>query len=166
MFGLKSYGECWSGPKVGCSFNKFGKTRSCINQKKWQCSDDSSMLCSSTSATTIYAYVLADSRHGTKCPTKPRRTTPSPRITTIVPTTVPTTVPNGPPTVKCGNVQYKLTKLGCWNEFGDTAGHRAFPELLLTSRDKTARTYVGYSFDTHNYEKFLQRLVECNLNAL
>lgn len=137
------------------------------------------MLCSGDTARSVYIYVPDDTPGGATCPTyiptQPQRTTEfitTPKITPKISTThqiitspqttprVTTPDPKGPPVVKCGNVEYKLTKLGCWNELGDIRPPRAMPELLLTSRDKTSPFYVGYSFDTHNYAAFLKRLVK------
>ena len=175
VFGLQFYGECWSGPKVGCSYQKFGKTYKCVNQNKMQCSDDTTMLCSGDSARTTYVYVPDDTpvTCPTKIPTQPNVTpkiTPrvTPRITLkttlkIVTAPKPTpkvTIPKGPPVIKCGNIEYKLTKLGCWNELGDTRPPRAMPELLFTSRDRNSHAYVGYDFNRHNYGPFLERYVE------
>ena len=125
-----------------------------MNEKMKRCSDKTSLLCSGDTGQHVYAYVRADSPGGATCPTT-SPTTPKPP---------PTTVPIGPPTVKCGNVEYKLTKLGCWKELGDGTSSRAFSQLLLTARDKTDSAYVGYEFDKRNYDKFLQRLVESSLN--
>ena len=185
MFGVRSYGECWSGSNTACTYNKYGRAYDCINEKKWICSDSSSQLCASPHSKSIYAFVLSDSKYGTTCGTKPSNK-PTPRVTKIptqpnvtpkitprvtpritlkttlkiVTTPKPTpkvTIPKGPPVIKCGNIEYKLTKLGCWNELGDTRPPRAMPELLFTSRDRNSHTYVGYDFDNHNYGVFLER---------
>lgn len=159
LFGLQSYGQCWSGISVGCSYKKFGKAGHCINQKKWICSDDSSMLCSSPDAKANFVYVLAGSHPGA-CPptTPPRGETPTPSVTTTT-----AVVPSGPPTLQCGKVQYKLKKLGCWSEHGDRPP-RAVPDLLLTARDNMSPQYAGYDLDRTNYAAFLQRSVCCEGN--
>lgn len=145
-----------------------------------QCSDDSTLLCSGDHARTTYVYVPDDTP--VTCPTNvPTQTTPkvtskvTPKITPKTPSTPKTTlqittspqttprvttpIPKGPPVVKCGNIEYKLTKLGCWNELGDTRPPRAISELLLTSRDRTSPVYVGYDFDRDTYAAFLKRFV-------
>ena len=109
----------------------------------------------------MYAYVLSDSKDGTTCVTKPQTTkkVPSrPKTTPKVITKPKTTaVHKGPPTVTCGNVRYKLVKLGCWSELGDSKPPRAMPELILTARDRTSKVYAGYDFDKHNYAPFLEK---------
>lgn len=176
IFGLQFYGECWSGPEIGCTYQKFGRTNRCVNQNMAQCSDDSTLLCSGDHARTTYVYVPDDTP--VTCPTNiPTQTITSKVTPKIIPQTsstpkttlqiitspkttprVTTPIPKGPPVVKCGNVEYKLTKLGCWDELGDTRPPRAMPELLLTSRDKLSPVYVGYGFG-HTYSAFLKRFV-------
>ena len=131
------------------------------------CSDDTTKLCSSDDHRTTYVYVPEGTpvTCPTTIPTQPQ-TTPkvTPKITTVITTQqttprVTTSIPKGPPVVQCGNVKYKLIKLGCWNELGDARPPRAMPELLLTSRDRMSHVYAGYDFDTHNYPAFLKRFV-------
>ena len=166
---MRSYGECWSGPNVACTYQQNGRAYDCINQKKWQCSDSSSKLCASRHSKSVYAFVLGDSEDATACGTKPytepqtttivtTKATPSPKTTPKV-VTKPKTTPvfNGNPTVTCGNVRYKLIKLGCWHEWGDFRPPRAMPELILTAREKDSKVYVGYEFNRHTYAPFLQR---------
>ena len=152
------YGQCWSGPQAGCSYQKFGKTNRCVNENMLQCSDDSTMLCSGDTNGNTYVYVPDGTpvTCPTTIPTKPQTTS---QIFTTPQTTprVTTQIPKGPPVVRCDNVEYKLTKLGCWNE--QISPPRAMDELLLTSRDKRSHVYVGYDFDTHNYAAFLKRFV-------
>ena len=180
MFGISSYGQCWSGPNVACSYQKYGKAQNCLNQNKWLCSDSSSRLCGSPLSKSIYAYVLSDSKDGSTCVTKPptkphttRKVPPRPKTTAKVVTYPKTTrvykttprvvtkptipVHKGPPSVTCGNVRYKLVKLGCWSELGDSKPPRAMPELILTARDSTSKVYAGYNFDRHNYAPFLEK---------
>ena len=159
VFGLQFYGECWSDPRAGCNYKKFGKANGCVNENHGRCSDDSRMLCSGDNAKHTYVYVPANSPVPlcpTTIPTKPQTT---PQIFTTPQTTprVTTPIPKGPPVVRCDNVEYKLTKLGCWND--QISPPRAMDELLLTSRDKRSHVYVGYDFDTHNYAAFLKRFV-------
>lgn len=123
------------------------------------------MLCASPYSKSVYAFVLSDSRDGTTCGTKPStkpqttpRVTPRPKTTPKVVTNPKTTpVPKGKPQVTCGNVRYKLVKLGCWREWGDARPPRAMPELILTARDKKSKVYAGYEFNRHNYAPFLER---------
>ena len=144
------------------------------------CSDDSTMLCSGNNAKHTYVYVPEDDPVScpTHIPSEPQSTlkvvsTPkvTPQITHETPS-IPQTTPQiltsprvttplsrGPPVVKCGNVEYKLKKLGCWNELGDFQPPRAMPELLLTSRDRKSSVYVGYDFNRHTYAAFLERFV-------
>lgn len=126
------------------------------------------MLCASPHSQSMYAFALADSKDVTHCGTKPS-TEPqtTPKITAITtPKTTPTLVQSprstlqpttGKPQVTCGNVKYKLVKLGCWKELGDFTPPRAMPELLLTARDKKSSVYAGYEFNRHNYAAFLER---------
>ena len=165
VFGLQFYGECWSGPRAGCSYEKFGKTKGCVNEYKDTCSDDSGLLCSGDSPTHTYVYVPADRPDVPFCPT----TTPSKQQTNTPKVTPKTTlkvithpkitrpVIIGKPHVTCGNVRYKLMKLGCWREWGDARPPRAMPELILTARDKGSKVYSGYDFNRHNYAPFLER---------
>ena len=149
VFGLQFYGECWSGPSDACTYNRFGKGSGCVNEKMKRCSDKSSLLCSGDTVEHVYAYVRADSPGGATCPT----TSP-----TIPSTPPPKTVAlTGPPIVKCANVEYKLTKLGCWNELGGSRSSRAFSELLLTAKDKNSNVYVGYDLEKTKYDVFLQK---------
>lgn len=163
IFGIRSFGECWSGPKVACTYQQNGRAYDCINQKKWQCSDSSSKLCASRHSKSMYAFVLGDSKDATVCGTKPytepqttrmvtTQATPSPKITPKVVTT-----PANPSIVTCGSVRYKLRKLGCWNEWGDSRPPRAMPELILTAREKNSKVYAGYEFNRHSYAPFLHR---------
>lgn len=140
MFGLQFYAECWSGPRVGCTYKKFGQASECVNENLKRCSDGTSRLCSGHSSEELYVYV----------PTYP------PPIQ-LCPSLPPTTSPTGPPSIQCENVEYKLTKLGCWKEFGDTMPPRAITELLLTARDRKSSVYVGYDFDKNNYQDFIRR---------
>ena len=157
MFGLQFYGECWSGPRAACTYKTFGKSYKCLNEKLGQCRDKSSRLCSGQNTEDIYVYIPTDTPGGLTCPaTIP--TTP-PKITTPTPTkkiTTPT-IPTGPPKIKCGNVEYKLTKLGCWKDLGHITPPRAMPELLLTARDKWSNVYVGYDYHKMGYEVFINR---------
>ena len=66
-------------------------------------------------------------------------------------------VPQRPPTVTCYGHEYKLKKLGCWNELGDIRPPRALPELLLTARDTNSRVYAGYGLDRNDYTVFLDK---------
>ena len=166
MFGIRSYGQCWSGDNIACTYQKHGEAiNSCINQKKWICSDSSSKLCASPNSKSVYAFVLSDSKDGATCATKPTnqpqktpRVTPSPKTTPKVVTYPKTTpVPKGNPSVICGTVRYKLVKLGCWKELGDSRPPRAMPELILTARDKTSKVYAGYEFYRNNYAPFLEK---------
>ncbi|XP_028412299.1 uncharacterized protein LOC114535118 [Dendronephthya gigantea] len=170
IFGVRKYGECWSGPKVACTYHQHGKANDCINQKKWKCSDSSSMLCASPNSQSMYAFVLADSKDDTQCGEK--STTEAQTTQKVTPITTPKTTPKvvpssrttlpattGKPQVTCGNLKYKLVKLGCWNELGDFTPPRAMPELLLTARDKSSRVYAGYEFNRHNYAAFLERFI-------
>ena len=195
IFGLQFYGECWSGARVGCTYQKFGQTNGCVNQNMATCSDDSTMLCSGNNAKHTYVYVPADNPDAALCPTTPKATfkttlkiitkpkttpkeittprttpkitTPARRITTptdkiTTPTDKTTTakstqIPTGPAKIKCGNIEYKLTKLGCWKEFGHVRPPRILPELLLTAKDKSSSVYAGYEFYTQKYEDFIKR---------
>lgn len=177
MFGVSQYGQCWSGPNVPCTYQQYGRANDCVNQDKLQCSDASSKLCASPQSKSIYAFVLSDSTQGTKCGssttrphTQPKTTAVTQRQTTPAVHTAPKTsrkvvtnpittpgVSGGQPSVICGNVRYKLVKLGCWLELGDTQPPRAMPELILTARDRKSTVYAGYDFDRHNYAPFLER---------
>ena len=159
VFGLQFYGECWSGPRAGCTYKQFGKTYGCVNENKYTCSDDSGLLCSGNSPTHTYVYVPADKSNALFCPT----TIPTERETTPMITTTPkpvpktTSIPIGPPRIKCGNVEYHLTKLGCWKEFGHIRPPRVLPELLLTAKDTKSSVYAGYQFYKQKYEDFIHR---------
>ena len=92
-------------------------------------------------------------------PTK-KMTTPTKKMTTptkLITTPKTTTIPIGPPVIKCGNVEYKLTKLGCWKEYGHVRPPRILPELLLTAKDKTSSVYAGYEFYKQKYSDFIRR---------
>ena len=147
VFGLQFYGECWSGPRVGCTYNKFGPANECVNENLSKCSDSSSRLCSGHSSQETYVYVPIYPPPAELCPSTPP--------TSI--STRPTPTPTGPPTLRCGNVVYKPIKLGCWNELGATMPPKAIPELLLTSRDEMSSVYVGYKFDENDYVNFIRR---------
>ena len=149
VFGLQFYGECWSGHRAGCSYDKFGKTSGCVNENHAKCSDDSTMLCSGNSPKHTYVYVPADTPDASLCPTTIPTTTPK------VPTTTP--IPIGPPIIKCGNVEYKLTKLGCWKDYGHIRPPRVLPELLLTAKDTTSSVYAGYKFYKEEYKHFIHK---------
>ena len=147
VFGLQFYGECWSGPRVGCTYKKFGEAYECVNENQRKCYDTTSRLCSGHSSQEMYVYVPKYPPPVDLCPT-----TPPTSITTI-----PTPKPTGPPMIQCGTIQYKLTKLGCWNELGDTMPPRALSELLLTARDKKSSVFVGYEYEKLKFENFIRR---------
>jgi hypothetical protein len=154
VFGLQFYGECWSDPRAGCNYKKFGKANGCANENHGRCSDDTTMLCSGDNARHSYVYVPANS-HVPLCPTTiPTQPTTTPKIHTI-PKTTPT--PVGPPIIKCGNIEYQLTKLGCWKEFGHVRPPRVLPELLLTAKDTKSSVYAGYKFYKQKYGDFIHK---------
>lgn len=155
VFGLRFYGECWSGPRVGCTYKNFGKANECVNENLKTCSDSTPRLCSGHSSQEVYVYVPDYPPPAELCPTTP----PTPI------TTVTTTVPSEPPKVRCGDVEYKLRKLGCWSERSDSSMPLAIPELLLTARDSNSDAFAGYQIDTSNYAQFLDRYVELFLFA-
>ena len=164
MFGLQFYGECWSGPRAACTYKTFGNSYNCVNEKLAKCWDGSSRLCSGQNIDDIYVYIPADTPGGLTCPTTipttPKVTTPTKKITTptkLITTPKTTSTPIGPPIIKCGNVEYKLTKLGCWKDLGDISPPRAMPELLLTARDKWSSVYSGYEYHKMGYDVFIQR---------
>ena len=163
MFGLQFYGECWSGPKAGCTYDKFGKTNGCVNENHARCSDDSTMLCSGDNAKHTYVYVPAKSPDVPLCPTtlptKPQTTRKVITTSKIIPTPRTTAIPTGPATIKCGNIEYKLIKLGCWKKFGYIRPPQVLPELLLTAKDKTSTAYAGYEFYKQKYKDFIHRYV-------
>ena len=176
LFGLKLYGECWSGQKAGCIYNMMGKDKDCVNEEFKKCSDDSSKLCSGGRDRHVYVYVPAYINEDQICPMEtptdimgsittqlPSRTTKRTTAvtkrpeTTLLPSipTPTTVVPTGPPIVNCYGHQYKLKKLGCYKE--TYSEPRAVPELLLTARDKSSSHYVGYDLNKYNYPTFLER---------
>ena len=171
MFGLQFYGECWSGPRAACTYKTFGNSYNCVNEKLAKCWDGSSRLCSGQNIDDIYVYIPADTPGGLTCPTTipttTKITTPTKKITTpttkiTIPSTVLTTpkttsIPIGPPIIKCGNIEYKLTKLGCWKEFGHVRSPRVLPELLLTAKDQKSDVYAGYKFYKQKYEDFIKK---------
>ena len=136
-----------------------------MNEKLGQCWDKSSRLCSGENSDDIYVYIPADIPGGPICPTTipttpttPEITTPTDKMTT--PTdkaTTPTDKTPTPPVIQCGNVQYKLTKLGCWKDLGDINPPRAMPELMLTARDKWSNVYAGYDYNKKQYNTFIKR---------
>ena len=141
-FSLQNYFECWSGRNVARTYNKYRDADGCIRGDKTQCNLNSLGLCAGTGGF-HFVYTL--------------ETTPAPKVT-LPPTVkkVPTTKPGRALTIWCGHNEYKLRKVGCWNE---QKYSRAFPELLMTARDPYKSVYVGYHVDTRNYQTFLQRLV-------
>ena len=147
VFGLQFYGECWSGPRVGCTYRKFDKANECVNENLKTCSDSTSRLCSGHSSQEMYVYV-------------PVYPPPVELCLTTTPTSITTVTTTAPPTVRCGNVEYKLRKLGCWSERSDSNMPAAIPELLLTARDSKSKAYAGYRIDTSNYAQFLDRYVK------
>ena len=171
VFGLQFYGECWSGPRTACTYKTFGNSYNCVNEKLGKCWDGSSRLCSGQNAEDIYVYIPADTPGGLTCPTTipttPKITTPTTKITTpttkittptkVITTPKTTSIPTGPPIIKCGNVEYKLTKLGCWKEFGHIRSPRVLPELLLTAKDQKSSVYAGYRFYKQKHEDFIKR---------
>jgi hypothetical protein len=76
---------------------------------------------------------------------------------TEIMTTPKPTIPIGPPIIRCDGVEYQLTKLGCWKDFGHLRPPRVLPELLLTARDTTSSVYAGYKFYKEEYEQFIHR---------
>ena len=119
-----------------------------------RCSDESTMLCSGDDHKDTYVYVPDNTP--VICPTNPPtqlQTTPKTTLKVV------TSIPKGPPVVQCGNRKYKLKKLGCWNELGDTRPPRAMPELLLTARDRHSHVYAKYDVDSYHYATFLKRFV-------
>ena len=131
-----------------------------MDEKLRKCTDKSSRLCSGQNAEDIYLYIPADTPDGLTCPTTipttPKITTPTKKITT--PTkSITTPKSTGPPIIKCGDVEYRLTKLGCWKDLGDITPPRAMPELLLTARDKWSSVYSGYEYHKMGYEVFIKR---------
>ena len=150
VFGLQFYGECWSGPRVGCNYKKFGQANECVNEKLKICSDSTSRLCAGHSSQETYVYVPTYPPPVELCPSTPP--------TSI--TTVPTPTPTGPPSLKCGNVEYKLRKLGCWSERSDSGMPRAIPELMLTARDRKSNVYAGYQINRSNYAQFIKKYVK------
>ena len=178
VFGLQFYGQCWSGPRAACHYKTFGKSYKCLNEKLGQCLDKSSRLCSGQNAEDIYVYIPTYTPGGLTCPTTipttrkmttptkkmttptKKMTTPTKKMTTptkLITTPKTTTIPIGPPVIKCGNVEYKLTKLGCWKEYGHVRPPRILPELLLTAKDKTSSVYAGYEFYKQKYSDFIRR---------
>jgi hypothetical protein len=149
VFGLHFYGECWSGVRAGCTYDRFGKASGCVNENHATCYDDTTRLCSGNSPKHTYVYVPADTPDASLCPTT------IPPTTLKLPTTKP--IPIGPPKIKCGNIEYQLTKLGCWKDFGHLRPPRVLPELLLTARDTTSSVYAGYKFYKERYEQFIHR---------
>ena len=150
VFGLAFYGECWSGPRAVCDYQTFGKSGNCVDEKSEKCLDESSRLCSGQNTEDMYVYIPANTPGGLTCPT----TIPMTPTTLEIVTPSPTPTPIGPPTIQCGNVEYKLTKLGCWNE---KLPAEAVPELLLTARDSSSSVYVGYSFMEGDFRQFVHR---------
>ena len=155
------YGECWSGPQVSCTYQKFGQSDGCVNENiNQKCSDKSNQICSGHSKEEIYVYVPSHLSVKATCPTTtpvitqptPSITPPTSSITRMTPTDTPTN-----PKVRCNNVEYELRKLGCWSE--RESPPRAIPELLLTARDPRSVFYAGYDIDTSNYAQFLDRYV-------
>ena len=139
-----------------------------MNEKLGQCWDKSSRLCSGKDSEDIYVYIPTDIPGGPICPTTipttPKITTPTtpkittPKITTPKITTPKTTpIPTGPARIKCGNIEYQLTKLGCYKDFGHVRPPRVLPELLLTAKDTTSSVYAGYKFYKQKYEDFIHR---------
>ena len=171
VFGLQFYGQCWSGPRAACHYKTFGKSYKCVNEKLGQCLDKSSRLCSGQNAEDIYVYIPTYTPGGLTCPTTipttrkmttptKKMTTPTKKMTTptkLITTPKTTTIPIGPPVIKCGNVEYKLKKLGCWKDLGDITPPRAMPELLLTARDKWSNVYAGYDYHKMGYNVFINR---------
>lgn len=165
VFGLQFYGECWSGPRAACSYKTFGKSHNCVNEKLGECTDKSSRLCSGKNTEDVYVYVPANIPGGLTCPTTQPQTTPevfttTPDIITTYPTTptIPTTpIPTGPPVIQCDNVEYRLTKLGCWKDLGHLTPPRAMTELLLTAKDKWSSVYAGYDYKKMRYDVFINR---------
>lgn len=181
VFGLQFYGECWSGAMVSCTYQKFGQTKTCVNENMAQCKNDGDLLCSGNSATATYVYILNDTPvqcstssqilTSTKQSTYPPTTSDintqpktTPRImtspkTTKDATTIPQTTSPGPPQITCGTIKYQLIKLGCWKELGRSRQTKVLPELLLTSTNGNSNVYAGYEYTTGKYSDFLRRLV-------
>ena len=162
VFGLKFYGECWSGAQAHCTYRKFGRSTGCVNEKlKPNCLDGSTQICSGHSKQQLYVYVPANLPQPT-CPTTSLVTPSTPSVTPPTPSITPTTptVTPGNPKIKCGTVEYELRKLGCWSGRSDRNMPRAIPELLLTARDTNSNVYAGYEIDTSNYAQFLDRYVK------
>ena len=159
VFGVQFYGECWSGPRAACDYNTFGNSENCVDEKLGACQDKNSLLCSGKNTEDMYVYIPADTPGGLTCPTTIPTTPTTMKITTPTTNKItgPTPTPIGPPTIRCENVEYKLTKLGCWKEFGINTPSKAIPELLLTSRDKSSSVYVGYSFTENNFPQYIRR---------
>ena len=158
VFGVQFYGECWSGPRAACNYKTFGKSDNCVDEKLGKCWDKNSLLCSGKNTEDMYVYIPADTPGGLTCPTTIpttlKITTPTKKITTPKPT-----IPIGPPTIKCGDVEYKLTKLGCWKDYGHIRPPRVLPELLLTAKDTTSSVYAGYTFYKEEYKDFIHKYV-------
>ena len=149
MFGVQFYGECWSGPKFGCTYDKLRKSNACVDENLLQCSDDSSTLCSGHSKHEIYVYVPVGIPDSAICPLD-SPTTPLPSITTVT-----TTASTGRPIVKCYGYEYQLRKVGCFKTHAIPT--RRFPELVLTAKDKRSKVFVGYEFHKQEYTTFLKR---------
>lgn len=186
VFGLQWQGECWSGPRAACDYKVFGTSQQCVNENKVRCNDESSKLCSGLN-THLYVYIPTDTPGGLSCPTTfpttpkiitntQQKTTPTDKITTtkkittqVVNTTptqpITTPFPTGPPNLSCSENTLKLTKLGCWSEFGHVRPPRAFPELLLTARSASSNVYAGYQYTGVNYDAFIKRYEKLNSKA-
>lgn len=135
------------------TYNLYKDADGCVRGDKRQCNLHSQGLCAGTGRKHfVYTLTSALPKHSTPVASVLPSTSPSPLVTTIS-----TMVPNGTLTVKCGSVEYKLRKLGCWNERDNS---RALPELLLTATNPyDKKFYTGYYLDTKDYGKFLHRLV-------
>ena len=140
---------------------KFGKSNGCVNEKIKQCSDKSTQICSGHTSEEMYVYVPANLP--ATCPTStPDIRQPTPTFKLPTPSMTPVTTPDTPmkPMIKCGDVNYKLMKLGCWSEGKDDSMPKALPELILTARDTKSSVFAGYQIDTSNYAQFLNRYVK------
>lgn len=162
------HGECWSGPRAACDFRTFGSSTSCQDENSALCQDTSPALCSGL-LSNVYVYTVSPSvpTCPTTIPSTPKTThaisttteslTTSTERTTTPSQAITTPIPTGPPILSCGTYELKLTKLGCWQEFGHIRPPRLLPELLLTARDPSSNVYAGYQYNVGSYHDFIKR---------
>ncbi|XP_022796155.1 uncharacterized protein LOC111334626 [Stylophora pistillata] len=173
-FSLQYFGECWSGPEAGETYNRAGSSDKCVTKGFKKCDPSNKQECvgdkninfvygidvtvpvttptQTPSTTPPVTSVTVSTSTQPPSPTSPVKPEPTPShpATPVVSSSV---TPN-PATPGC-TVNY--TKLGCFKD--DRKKPRPLPELLFTDRDSRSKVFSGKTIDWNNWDKYMIDLV-------